>query len=380
MPTEVFAGKRLSFAPKKLDLYILTEVAGPFVGGMLFFSFVFLMFQLLRLAEFFIVHGVSLPTLAKMAGLLILSFLPMALPVAFLVAVLMSFGRLSSDSELVAMKASGISLFRMALPVCFFATFAIALSLALNLQWVPNGERAFKDLLIRISNTKAVSSVKEGTFTSGFFDLLIFAEKVDSKSNQMQKVFIYDEREPKNPLTVVAQTGEVVPVKNGSDIAASAVLKLYNGSIHRNDSSAQTYSKGDFGEYRLFLNVPEGAANSTQKPKMLAYNELNETIRKLPEGSQENRQMRAELWRRYAIAFSPMFFVFLGIGFGTVRTRAVRSGAALIAIVTLLIYWSLQTWGSLAAQRGLLPPVLAMQLPNFVILAPAIISFHRANW
>ena len=93
--------------PKKIDLYVVTEVIGPFFGWLVFFIFIFLMFQALRLAEFFIVHGVSAWTLGKMTMLLSLSFLPVALPVSFLIAVLTAFGRLSSDSELVAMKANG---------------------------------------------------------------------------------------------------------------------------------------------------------------------------------------------------------------------------------------------------------------------------------
>jgi lipopolysaccharide export system permease protein len=92
---------------KKIDGYLLAEVAGPFLGGLFFFVFLFLMFQILRLADFFIVHGAPLSTLAKLTGLLTLSFIPTALPIAFLISILMAFGRLSADSELVAMKACG---------------------------------------------------------------------------------------------------------------------------------------------------------------------------------------------------------------------------------------------------------------------------------
>src|SRR3954447_22344804 len=92
--------------PTRLDRYVLGEVAAPFLGGMVFFIFLFLMFQLLKFAEFFIVHGVPGGVLGKMTLLLTLQFMPATLPIAFLIAVLVGFGRLSSDSELVAMKAS----------------------------------------------------------------------------------------------------------------------------------------------------------------------------------------------------------------------------------------------------------------------------------
>lgn len=384
MPTET--RQRLSrlrvgsLKPSRIDLYLLSEVAGPFLGSMLLFMFIFLMFQLLRLAEFFIVHGVSLPILGRMTALLTLQFLPMTLPVAFLLSVLVAFGRLSSDSELVALKASGLSLLRLSAPVLAFAVAVSTVSLKLNQDWAPWGETASKDLLIRVSNTKVASAIKEGTFTSGFFDLLIFADKVDSKTSTLKKVFIFDERQPKNPLTVVARSGEIVSVKTRSELGSAIMLKLYDGSIHSSDKSEKTYSKMDFEKYRLYLKIDEGSPNTSWKPNMIPQKDLVRIIGENPPRSQEGREMRGEYWRRYAVAATPLFFVFLGIGFGTVRTRAIRAGAALIAFVTLLAYWTVLTYSTLLVYRGTLPPVLAMQLPNLAVLVAAAISFRRAMW
>jgi lipopolysaccharide export system permease protein len=381
MPTKTSTYLRRSFfKPTRLDLYILGEVLGPFAGGILFFLFIFLMFQLLRLAEMFIVHGVPTWTLVKMVSLLSISFLPTAIPVAFLIAVLVAFGRLSADSELVAMKSCGIGIGRLSLPVLALAVLLVGLSLGLNMNWVPWSGRAFKSTLVRLSNTKVVSSIREGAFTTGFFDLLIFADKVDTKTNRLKRVFIFDEREPKQPLAVVAQAGEIVPVKTSSELGAAALLKLYNGSIHRNDLQGNTYQKVNFGEYKLFLKISEGADTATFKPEMIPYRELTERIDRSDVKSYEGREMRGEFWRRYALAISPLIFVFFGIGFGTVRTRAVRAGAALVAFVTILTYWVVQTSATIAVQKALIPPALALQLPNLLLLFAAFFAFRRASW
>lgn len=384
MPTDESAAPRPTGSAlrpaKKLDGYILTEVIGPFLGGVLFFCFIFLMFQVLRLADSLIIHGVSIWIFGKMMLLLTLSFLPMVLPIAFLIAVLMAFGRLSADSELVAMKASGISLTRLSVPITFVAMIVVVLSLLLNMEWVPWCERAFKTTLIKVGNTKVVSAIKEGTFTTGFFDLLIFADKVDPKTNHLKKVFIYDEREKNNPMTIIAASGEVVTVRSKSELASSAVLKLYNGSIHRNDGVEGNYQKINFGEYRLFLKVDEGADSTVTKPQMIPYRELTKKIAATTTDSYQGREYRGEYWRRVSIAISPILFVFLGIGFGTVRTRAVRAGAALVAFVTLLLYWTVQTIGTLAYQRGALPPFLAMELANIMVIVAGAISFRKAMW
>jgi lipopolysaccharide export system permease protein len=368
------------YLPNRVDRYVLTEVAGPFLGGLIFFLLLFLMFQALRLAEFFIVHGVGGGTLMKLTLLLGLSFVPTALPVAFLISVLVAFGRLSSDHELVALKASGVSVPRLALPLLAFAMSVVGLSVALNVSWCPWGERAFKSLLIKVSNTKVVTSIKEGTFTSGFFDLLIFADKVDVKTNTMKHVFIFDEREPKNPLTVVAQTGEIVPVKASSELGAAIMLRLHDGSIHRNDPETTTYQKIGFGEYRLYLKIDEGSSDATIKPHMIPQQELLHRIADTNPHSYEGLEMRGEYWRRYAVAITPLIFVFLGIGWGTVRTRAVRAGAVLVALVTLLTYWSIQSWATVQMLGDKIQPFWAMQLPNILLLAAAIFGFRRALW
>lgn len=368
------------YMPNHLDLYVLGEVIGPFLGGILFFAFIFLMFQVLRLADFLIIHGTSIVIFGKMMGLMMLTFLPMVLPVAFLIAVLMAFGRLSADSELVAIKASGIGLLRLAIPISMVASIVVVLSLLLNMEWVPWAERAFKTTLIKVGNTKVVTAIKEGTFTTGFFDLLIFADRVDTKTNHLSRVFIYDEREANNPMTVVANSGEILAVKSDTELGASALMKLHNGSIHRNDSAAGNYQKIDFGEYQLFLNVGEGADSTVTKPQMIPYHELIKKISTSDPHTYAGQEFRGEYWRRVGVALTPLIFVFLGIGFGTVRTRAVRAGAALVAFVTLLAYWTIQTMGTLAVQRGTLPPFVAMQLPNFLMMIAATISFRRAMW
>lgn len=382
-PNQKHNASRSAFAfprPRSLDFYILGEVVGPFLGGMVFFTFIFLMFQALRLAEIFIVHGVSGVILLKMSALLALQFLPAALPVAFLISVLMAFGRLSSDSELVAMKASGLGIWRLSAPVLLLSFAVGAFSLMLSTNWVPWAERESLDLTIRISNTKVASSIKEGTFTSGFFDLLIYAEKVDTNTNRLKRVFIYDEREAKNPMTVVAKWGEIIPVKTPTELGAAAVLKLYDGSIHRSEIADKSYQKIEFGEYRLYLKIDEGSPNGSWKPNMIPQNELIKVIKRTDLKTIEGREMRGEFWRRYSVAFSPILFVFLGIGFGTIRTRAVRAGAALVAFVTLLLYWTIQTYATLLIFEGRVPPALAMQLPNIAVSIAAIFAFRRAAW
>src|SRR4051812_37016168 len=96
--------------------YILREVMSPFVGAAVFFLFVLLMFQVIKLSEVFVVHRVSGYSVIALLSSLALTFTPVILPIAFLLAVLLGFGRLSADSEVLAMRASGLSVYSMLKP------------------------------------------------------------------------------------------------------------------------------------------------------------------------------------------------------------------------------------------------------------------------
>ncbi|NDD92360.1 YjgP/YjgQ family permease [bacterium] len=364
--------------PRLIDWYILTEVAAPFLGGMAFFTFIFLMFQLLRLSEFFIVHGVPLQQLLQISGLLCLSFIPFALPISYLISLLLGFGRLSSDSELISLKASGISLARMTIIPVFLALLTTGASLFLNLEWVPNAEKLLKQRLVMVGNTRLVSSINEGTFNQGFFDLLIYADKVDSKSNRMEGVFIYDEREPKSPLTVVAKYGQWT-TRAEKDGGSTGILLLRQGNIHRSETAEGSYQKIDFDEYRLFLKTGSGEKGGWGKPKMMNWDELRKARLASKANPQAFRVFDGELWRRIAVALAPLAFVLLGVGAGVQPTRSVKSGSSLVAFGVLLLYYGLLGAGSQLYDSGTLPASLALQLGNFVILAWGVWIFRKAR-
>jgi lipopolysaccharide export system permease protein len=369
----------MSIGPKKIDRYVFTEVLGPFLGAIIFLSFIFLMFQALRLSDSLIVHGVPAATLGKIIFLMLVSFLPISIPLAFLIAVLVGFGRLSGDSELVAMKANGMSIHRLTAPVFILAAFVAVFSAALNLEWVPTGDRELRGTLIRMTNTKAVSALREGTFTSGFFDLLVYAEKVDSKTNRMQNVFIYDERDPKKPLTIIAMEGEVVPVQQEHELGSTAALRLYNGNIHSNDIQTATYQKVDFQDYQLYLKVEAGEDTATTKPKMIPYHTILKLL-KTDKDPQRLLEYWADIWRRWAIAMAPFLFVLIGVGFGTVRTRAVRAGAMIVTILVVFPYWMFQAFCTKAVYAGQIPAPLGMMLPNIVLLLVGIKAYRTSTW
>lgn len=342
--------------------------------------FVFLMFQAVRLADYFINHGVGLTLLAKLTIYISAAFLPVVLPVSFLVATLVGFGRLSSDSEVVACKAAGISLYRMYIPIGFLSVLVAGSVFYLTYYFIPWGNREFKKTIVKLGNTKVVSNLREGTFTEGFFDLLVYASKVDSDSNKLQGIFIYDERDKKNPMAVFAKDGQIVSLKTQSELSSAAIMKLNNGSIHRPDLEALSYEKIDFNEYRIMLKVEEGRTDEIKYAKTLDSDELRSQMKKYENEYSRFQEYAIEFWKRIGLAITPILFGILGVGLGVVRMRSVKSNAVFVAFFVVIIYWALHISGASLAEKGLVSPFLAMQIPNIAVLPFAILSFRKSAW
>lgn len=370
----------------RVDLYIFEELMAHFVGSSLFFFFTFFMLQLLRLADFLIVHHVPLPVVLQIAFSLLLSFSHFVFPTAFLASVLMTFGKLSADSELIAMKSVGYSTERLARPVFALGVCVSILSLLIGFEFAPWGERTMTQSLFTAGSRKIVHSIKAQTFTSDFFDLVIYANDVNDQTGELTGVFLYDERQADNPLAIVAKYGKILNVRADSELARQAQLKLYQGTIYkmtprnlfsRHMGSSENMS---FREYSLFLKVDVSQIGAPNIPRMASYTTLIERIASSEPKSHDYYDFSTEYWKRFSLSLSPLIFVFLGMGLGSVRIRSAQTSGILFTLITAVMYWGTLLFSVTFAKEGTLPPVIMMQVPNLVIMVIATIAYRRVRF
>jgi lipopolysaccharide export system permease protein len=390
MPTEI-PKKRLLPVPWTFYRYIAGETLRPFIGAAVFFLFVLLMFQVIRLSDFFVVHNVSGYSILSLMSYLSLTFMPVIFPIAFLLAVLMGFGRLSTDSEVLAMRASGVSVYSMLVPVFGLGCVLALITMFCNFYFVPFGSRQFRYELFRISNTKAIATIHSGTFTEGFFDLVLYADNVDSKRNTMERVLIYDERRQDAPVTVVARHGQILNNLQAADGIPGLVLRLFEGSLHRGNPARSLYEKTSFDVYDIFLRLETAKVVGVDVPKTMDISVLKGRIDgiqdKMDKGtpfeslSQLERlefvAFSVEYWKRFALASSCLVFALMGVAFGVIRTRTVRSNSFLICLFVLLFYWGIYSLGHNLASTGKIPAFVGMFSANAILLVLALFTLRR---
>lgn len=364
------------FKNRRVFLYLVTEILPSFVLGILVFISILLMFQALRLTDLLISHGIKFSIVLKIMGYMSISFLPMLFPMSLLFAVLMTYNRLSQDSELIAFKSAGVPTFSLLLPALIFAVMISFLSSQTSYYLAPWGNRQFEILINKLGNTKAAASIKEGTFSEGFFDLVIYANKVESKSGALVDLFIYDERNPSAPLTIIAPTGEIIPDR--SHPGHSVLLRLFKGQIHRKSETQHTVINFDLHE--VLLNDPIRLEERQKSVSSLTLNELN-ILRKVPETSPEARlSYTIEYHKRSALSFACMVFCVIAMAFGIVTNRrSGKSSGFILSVGFIILYWVLYIGFESLVRSQQLTPWFGIWLPNVLLMIFGL--FHlRKVW
>lgn len=339
--------------------YIFFETLPSFLMGLVIFLLIILMFQVLRLTEFSIVHGVDFKTISEIILYVCISMLPVLLPMSLLFSIILSYGRLSQESELIALRACGLSMYSLVFPSFILAFLIAIVSAQVSFSIAPWGNRQFEVLYTQLANTKAAATIKPGTFAEGFFDMVVYANEVDSESGKLKKIFIFDEKDTKNPLTIVAKSGQLIP---DPDLPGhAAFLRLEQGDIHK---KAETHTKIHFQTFDVKLVDPVNWKIREKSPQSLTFQDLQKGMN--DEGSKEQLNLLKTEWHK-RIAISVLCFVFalIGVGLGTqTNRRNQKSNGLILSIGVIVAYWIFYVLAEGSARSGNIEPYLAIWAPN----------------
>ena len=347
---------------KTLYRYIFNEIPPPFLVGMVTFTFVLLMGRFLKLAEMVVEKGVPFGDVLRMVSYLLPSFWLFTIPMALLLSILLAFGRLSGDSEVTAMKSCGISLYGLLPPPLVFSVFASLLCLWVTVYAVPWGNSSFKTLMLKIAQSSAGVSIKEKVFNNAFPDMVVYADTLDAKAQNMGGVIVHDERDPKAPTTVFAETGALY----SDPKTHSMEFQLKNGSIHRTEANGG-YRMVQFQEYILRVALADNAPKGPKKASEMTIDELLHP----PRGSSDKDVLARdlELHSRLALPFSCIVFTFVGVPLGIQNRRSGKASGFSLSIGVILCYYIALSGFDTLGERGFLPPFLSGWGPNILFLA-----------
>ncbi len=357
-----------------LSLYIIREISSLFLLGIVIFTLVLLMGRLISLTDLVVSHGVPLADVSRMILYLVPSFLVFTIPMAFLLAVLLAFGRLSADNEIVVIKACGLSLFQMMPPVIICALVAVLLALGASSIGVPWGNSAFKELSILVLKRNITATIREKTFWDDIPGVVMYTEHYDEQSRMLKGVIINDGRNSDRPMTIFARDG-VISSAPGSQ---SLLLSLHNGSIHIAGTGG-LYRLVQFGEYIMTVGEKGNSGVISRNEPDMWLSELQRKIDDPATSSKSRLKTLAEFHSRFTFPFASLVFAILAVPLGIQNRRAGKSGGFTISIAIIIAYYILMSVARTLAERGDVQPLVALWIPNLIFFCLGCFFLRMAS-
>ncbi len=326
-------------------------------------TFVMILGNLIKIAELVINKGVDIFSVSKLFIYMIPFLLTYTLPIATLTAVLLSLGRLSSDNEIVAIRASGVNIFSLIAPIL---TVGLILSLTLvifNDRVIPFAHFGTRKTLKEIGIKNPTAALEPGVFINSFEKYILFIYKIED--NKMFNVRIYEPQGDKPTRTIIAKRGEFIAIPEKSIVK----LKLIDGTSDEPDpDSPAKFYKLNFKTYFMTLNMSQSQKKEKigKKPKDMTMVELKTEADRLKKEGIDPDPIYTEMHSKVSMAFSCFVFVLLGSALAIITRRREKSINFGIAFLIVGIYYLLSLGGETLALEGMLAPALAMWIPNII--------------
>ena len=396
--------------------YVLKEQIGPFLAALFGITFLFVVDFLVKILDNVLSKGLPASTVLEIFVLNLAWMLSLSIPMAVLVACLMSFGRLSGDQEITAVKAAGMSPLSLMRPVMLVAMLIAVLMVLFNNWVLPEANHRSVELMNAVSRKKPHVFIDEGRLITQFPDVQLWVSRIDQVSGTLYGIQVYEMERRGAPRIVYADSATLDYVDNG----ATLMFKLRSGETHMVDpDNPENYFRISDREMpvEMMMDVVEEAkhnydslanyAKETRLSSLMATCRLVESDSIVPDSSrkaieddvlrrsrmfprvraqeqgvlrtterlrgrmevEEKRQAQylVEIHKKFSTSFACFIFVLIGAPLGIMARKGGIGTGILYSLAFFVIYWICLIGGENLADRLIISPELAMWASNIII-------------
>lgn len=365
-----------------LTRYIIREMTIPFFLSLLLIILMFILNLLFQMLGKIAGKGLELDVIIEFFFLNMAWIVALAVPMAVLIATLMAFGRLSSDNEVTALKASGVSIISLMKPAIIFGIVVMAALFYFSDRVLPEFNHRSRLLSSDISRKKPTINIEEGVFHFDVPNIVMRAQDIDEETSMMRGVVIYNESDRKYQTTIIADSGRL----DFSYASEQFIMTLYDGTIHRIEKQKpENYQETEYKVSLFRMDAPEmmlrRRESSYRSDREQSSGMMMEQVIKLRKEPKPNtRRINAflvEINKKYSIPAACLVFTIIGVPMGVMFRSGGLGVSGGLAVVFFLVYWICLIGGEDLADRGLVAPWLAMWFPNIIIFVLGVIFTIR---
>jgi lipopolysaccharide export system permease protein len=414
---------------KVLNKYILKEHIPPFLFSIFIITFILILETIPKIIDMVIDKNISYTIVLELVFFNLAWMIALSVPMAVLVATLLAFGRLTSDSEIVAIKSSGINLIKILIPLLIAAAFLTAAMIQFSDKILPRLNFEARVLTGDIQTMRPALTFRPGVFITDISGYIILIDKIDHVTSDVENVRITDTKDPNHPRITVAKSGNMKFIDNGQTIQ----FTLFDGEIHILDTKDPlNYRKLDFKEHVINvggvaselkrtgsnfktdreMNIAEmqDVVDRTRETIIPFYSRIEKTVdnhldyifskdvnftEKTPltdsaalaatraditgiatrlkrDISQVEEQQKLinkykiEIYKKYSIPAASFAFVLIGAPLAILSRRGGMGVAVTVSLLIFTAYWGFLIGGEDISDRGLLSPFWAMWSANIL--------------
>lgn len=364
---------------RTLDRYIVRETIGPFLIALLVFTFILLIPYIVELAESMIAKGVPWPMLLQAMATLVPQALGLTIPMSLLISLLMAFGRLSGDREIVVMMACGISPYRLLRPVFFVALVGWAATSWVMLNAIPDANQRFRELSVKIAQDRAEQEVRPRVFFEDFPNMVLYVRNATGAGAGWEGVLAADTRNPAEPELFVAAKGRMLVDRQAQTIQ----MLLEDGTKHRTSQTDPTfYEVSKFKSTLVTLNPESVFPRTGPAPgdREMTVAQLRQRIAELETKNISTHNPIMEIHKKFSIPMACFVFALLGLALGVSNRKDGKMASFVLGIGVIFIYYVVMFTAQSMTKGQMMPAWLAMWVPNIVLgLAGVVLLVLRTR-
>jgi lipopolysaccharide export system permease protein len=295
---------------------------------------------------------------------------------AFLLSTIVTLGRLSTENEILALKASGVNLRCLFVPIASVGILITAIALFNTNLLLPTSANLFRDTLVNVLKKGITVDDKEGIFNDTIPGVVIYIDKVDPQSNKLTGVLVSDDRDKDEKQTISASNGFI----HLDPVTLDLSFILYNGSLHKWEKKNDTYRTVSFKDYTFMINLANmlpPSAGVRKRPFEMDRKELRKAMGLANKDRQYDLQI--EIYKKITIPMSALAFILLTVPLGIRRKVEGRFSGIIYSLVLFVFYYILMALTENLGKTLRIPPLLIASIPNTTIVILGLYLLRNLN-
>jgi len=350
--------------PRLLNTYLINQILAPFYASLIILTSILFLSRLIPILDIILGYNIGLVDFFRLYAYFTPQLMLFALPMSGMMGVILGTTALNNENELMVLKTSGISLYRMLPPIILVALSAALLTGLFSIYLLPAGKKAKVELAFQLVKEKIERSIPEKRFSESLGDIVLYADSIDQKTRAWKGVYISDMKDPRHPITIISESGII----SADSTRGTLSISLQNGVLNR--TSADAVQTINFKGYDMNLPLETPTSNPLAKvdETTMLQSELLEEADRKGRNSREAATYLIEFHKRLALPVSCFILTLLGFPLGFLSGPRHKTIGIPLGLAIFVLYYVLFTGSKIISESMLLPAGIAIWLPNLLFL------------